>query len=70
MNWRTLPRRPKVHSFRFHAAHEVPRQFGVAPKGLYAVEPPPSDMSRFLAHALRDRFPADIEEQVERAWSD
>lgn len=30
----------------------------------------PSDLSRFAAHVLRDRFPPDIEEQIEQAWGD
>lgn len=30
----------------------------------------PSDLSGFAAHVLRDRFPADIEEQIEQAWGD
>ena len=30
----------------------------------------PSDPSRFAAHVLRDRFPPDIEEQIEQAWGD
>jgi len=30
----------------------------------------PSNPSRFDAHVLRDRFPPDIEEQIEQAWGD
>jgi hypothetical protein len=30
----------------------------------------PSNLSRFAAHVLRDRFPPDIEEQIEQAWGD
>lgn len=28
----------------------------------------PLDLAGFAAHALRDRFPPDIEEQIEEAW--
>lgn len=34
----------------------------VAPEGA------PLDLSGFAAHALRDRFPPDIEKQIEQAW--
>jgi hypothetical protein len=36
--------------------------------GSAAPDAAPSDLAGFAAHALRDRFPPDIEEQIEQAW--
>ena len=33
-----------------------------------APENVPPDLPGFLGHVMRNRFPADIEEQVEQAW--
>ncbi|MBK5219340.1 MAG: hypothetical protein JJE35_06115 [Thermoleophilia bacterium] len=30
----------------------------------------PANLHGFAAHVVRDRFPADIEEQIEQAWGD
>jgi len=50
--------------------HEMTEQPYVEAAQQHPLGGAPSNPSRFAARVLRDRFPADIEEQIEQAWGD